>query len=230
VHGYFKIPNGVFYHSERMLANARNEYEIYEVYRLFHHPHMEAVWKHLTAEKQGMPGVYLHPAVGGAISAGGPADAQQLACAKLFDYLFYVACNPIEVTKRSEEEENRKKVLADAAESRRVADRLAASGLVDPDANAAAAATLRQAQVEEERARRILAQMRTRDDLLVVDKDRGDDRRARAASILFGDKLHELFGKHLYGIAAILAEVALGKKVSKRAVRSAHGKKLAQLK
>jgi hypothetical protein len=63
VYGYFKIPIGGLYIREGILADARNEYEISEVYRLFHHPRMGDVWKELLAKKRGMPGVYLHPAV-----------------------------------------------------------------------------------------------------------------------------------------------------------------------
>jgi hypothetical protein len=164
MHGYFKIPLGALYIREGILADARNEYEISEVHRLFHHPRMEAVWKELLAKKRGMPGVYQLPAVGGAVSAGGPEYAQQLACAKLFSFIFYVICNPIQVSKWNETEEYIEKVLAAPAESRRVADRLAANGLVDPAAEIAAAAALRMAQGEEEPARRIIAQTRTRDD------------------------------------------------------------------
>ncbi len=222
MHGYFKIPLGVLYIRDGILANARNEYEISEVHRLFHHPRMEAVWKRLTAEKRGMPGVYLHPAVGGAASAGGPAYAQQRACAKVFDFLFFAVCNHTQVSKWSETEEYIERVLAPPAESRRVAGRLAANGLVDSAADGGAAAALRLALAEEERARRILAQTRTRDDPLVISKDRGD-RTARGLSILISKKLNELFGDHLYGIAAILTEVALGEKVSRQVVRSACG-------
>jgi hypothetical protein len=222
VYGYFKIPRGVLWIREGILAAARNEYEISEVHRLFHHPRMEAVWKQLTAEKQGMPGVYLHPAVGGAVSPGGPAYAQQLACAKVFSFLFYAVCNPVPVSKWDETKEYREKILAGPAESRRVADKLAANGLVDPEANGAAAAALRLALVEEERARQILAQTRTRDDPLVIVKDRGD-RTARGLATVIAARLHELFGEHLYGIAAILAEVGLGEKVGRRMVRTACG-------
>jgi hypothetical protein len=110
--------------------------------------------------------------------------------------------------------------LAGPAESRRVADKLAANGLVDPAADGAAATVLRMAQNEEDQARQILAQMRTRDDPLVISKDRGD-RTVRGVSILIGEKLHELFGDHLCGIAAILAEIGLGEKVGRRTVRTA---------
>jgi hypothetical protein len=174
VHGYFKIPPGVLYIRAGILAAARNGYEIFEVARLLHHPRMSDVWKELTAEKRGMPGVYLHPAVGGVVSAGGPAYAQQLACAKVFSFLFFAVFNPIQVSKWSEEAANREKILLDAVGWRLAADKLAANGLVDPAADGGAAAALRQAQVEEERARRILAQMRTRDDPLVIIKERGD--------------------------------------------------------
>jgi hypothetical protein len=188
---------------------------------------MEKVWKELTAKRRGMPGVYLHPAVGGAVSAGGPAYAQQLACAKVFSFLFYAVCNPIQVSKWSEEEANRERQLADTlaktATLRQVADQLAANGLVDPAADGGAAAVLRQAQVEEERTRRILAQMRTRDDPLVVSKDRGD-RTVRGVAIVIAEKLHELFGEHLDGTAATLAGVVLDKTVGRRMIRSAHGK------
>jgi hypothetical protein len=118
-----------------------------------------------------------------------------------------------------EVEKYREKLLADAAKYRQVADKLAANGLVDPAADAGAAATLRLAQVEEERARRILALTRTRDDPLVIDKDRGD-RAARGVSTMLAMHLRELFGEHLYGVAAILTEVGLGEKVSRRVVRS----------
>jgi hypothetical protein len=79
---------------------------------------------------------------------------------------------------------------------------------------------LRLALAEEEQARRILAQTRTRDDPLVISKDRGD-RTVRGVTTVIAIHLHELFGEHLYGIAAILAEVGLGEKVSRRVVRSA---------
>jgi hypothetical protein len=229
VYGYFKIPIGVLYIRGGILTDARNEYDISEVNRLFHHPRMGAVWKQLTAEKQGMPGVYRHPAVGGAVSPGGPAYAQQLACAKVFSFLFYAVCNPVQVSKWSETKEYREKVWDPAAECRRVADRLAANGLVDPEAKVGAAAALRQALVEEERVRRILAQTRTRDDPLVISKDRGD-RTVRGLAIECGVKLNELFGEHLYGIAAILAEVGLGAKVSRRMVRTACGPRKSSVK
>jgi hypothetical protein len=110
MYGYFKIPNGVLYIAEGILADARNEYEIYEIYRLFHHPRIGDVWKELLAKKRGMPGVYMHPPVGGAVSIGGPEYAQQLACANVFSFLFYAVCNPVQVSKWDEEEECRKKV------------------------------------------------------------------------------------------------------------------------
>jgi hypothetical protein len=78
---------------------------------------------------------------------------------------------------------------------------------------------LRLAQAKEEEARRTLAQTRTRDDPLVISKDRGD-RTVRGVSTTFAIHLHELFGEHLYGIAAILAEVGLGEKVGRQVVRS----------
>jgi hypothetical protein len=101
-----------------------------------------------------------------------------------------------------------------------VADDLAANGLVDPAADGGAAALLRLAMAREEETRRTLALTRTRDDPLVIDKDRGD-RTVRGVSTMLAMHLHELFGEHLYGVAAILAEVGLGEKVSRRVVRSA---------
>ena len=99
------------------------------------------------------------------------------------------------VSKWDEVEEYRKKVLAGPAKSRRVADKLAANGLVDPAADGGAAAALRLALIEEERARRILAQTRGRDDPLVISKDRGD-RTVRGVSTIMAIHLHELFGEH----------------------------------
>jgi hypothetical protein len=126
----------------------------------------------------------------------------------------------LQVSKWHEEEECRNKILADTAKYRQVAGDLAANGLVDPAADGGAAALLRLAQAKEEEARRILAEMRTRDDPLVIGKDRGD-RTVRGVSTVIAAKLHELFGEYLYGIAAILAEVALGEKVGRRMVRTA---------
>jgi hypothetical protein len=180
------------------------------------------------AEKRGMPGVYLYPAVGGAVSPGGPAYAQQRACAKVFSLAFYAVCNPPQVSKWREVEAYIDKLLADAAECRRVADKLAANGLVDPAADGGAAASLRLAQVEEERVLRILAQTRGRDDPLVISKDRGD-RTVRGVATVIGAGLHEIFGEYLYGIAATLTEVGLGQKVGRRMIRSAHGKSARKL-
>jgi hypothetical protein len=56
----------------------------------------------------------------------------------------------------------------------------------------------------------------------VIVKDRGD-RTARGLATVIAARLHELFGEHLYGIAAILAEVGLGEKVGRRMVRTACG-------
>jgi hypothetical protein len=71
-----------------------------------------------------------HPAVGGAASADGPIYAQQRACGKMLSFAFSTICNPVPVSKWSEVEEYRKKVLADTAKYRQVADDLAANGLV----------------------------------------------------------------------------------------------------
>jgi hypothetical protein len=100
---------------------------------------------------------------------------------------------------------------------------------MDTGADGAVPPVLRLAMVKEDLARQILAQMRARDDPLIVSKDRGD-RTVRGVSILIGEKLHELFGKPLDGIAAILAEVAFDQKVSRQVVRSARRKKPAQIK
>lgn len=140
----------------------------------------------------------------------------------MLSYAFSTICSP-PVSKWDEVEEYRKKVLAGPAESRRVADKLAANGLVDPAADGGAAAALRLALIEEERARRILAQTRGRDDPLVISKDRGD-RMVRGVSTIMAIHLHELFGEHLYGLAAIIAEVGLGENVGRQVVRSACGK------
>jgi hypothetical protein len=218
--GYIKTPKEAFLVNMAIRERARNAHEVFVLNLLLHDPRMKAVWKQLMAEKHGMPCVYQHPAVGGAVSADGPACAQQRACAKLISFAFNAICDRVPVSKWNEEEESRKKVLAGPAESRRVADKLAANALVDPAAAEAAAATLRLAQVEEERGRWILAQMRTRDDPLVVSKDRGD-RTVRGVSTLIAITLNELFGDYLYGIAAILAEVGLGEKVGRRMVRTA---------
>jgi hypothetical protein len=224
VYGYIKTPEEVGRIANGIYADARNDGEIAVLYRYLHDMRMDKVWKQLMAEKRGMPGVFQLPAVGGAISPGGPALAQQRACGKVLSGAFYAICirGQLQVSKWSEEEESRKKVLAGPAESRRVADKLAAHALVDPGANGAAATALRMAQVEEEVARLTIAQMRTRDDPLVISKDRGD-RTARGVATAISDKLNELFGAQLYGIAAILAGVGLGEEVSKQVVRSAFG-------
>ena len=224
MYGYIKTPEEVVRIANGIYADARNDGEIAILYRYLHDMLMDRVWKHLMAEKRGMPGVFQLPTVGGALCPGGPALAQQRACGKVLSGAFYAICirGQLQVSKWDEEEECRSKILAVAAESRRTADRLAAYALVDPKANGTPATALRMAQVEEEDARRILAQMRTRDDPLVISKDRGD-RTVRGVSIAIAAKLHELFGDHLYGIAAILAEVGLGEEVSKQVVRSAFG-------
>jgi hypothetical protein len=153
VYGYDKTPLEVARISVGISACARNVYEISVLNRLMCHPRMNAVWK--TA-----------PAVGGAASADGPIYAQQRACGKMLSFAFSTICNPVPVSKWSEVEEYRKKVLADTAKYRQVADDLAANGLVDPAADGGAAALLRLAQAKEEEARRTLAQTRTRDDPL----------------------------------------------------------------
>ncbi len=224
MHGYIKTSEEVARIASSIYACARNAGEIAVLYRLLHDMRMNKVWKEFMKEKQGMPGVYLHPAVGGAVSPGGPEYAQHRACGKVLSGVFTAVCNrgQLQVSKWPEEEEYREKVWAPAAECRRVADELAANGLVDPAADGGAAATLRLALVKEARARQTLAEMRTRGDPLVIIKDRGD-RTVRGVSIAISEKLNELFGDHLYGIAAILAEVALGQKVSRQVVRSACG-------
>ncbi len=222
MHGYIKTPEEVARIASGIYACARNAGEIAVLYRLLHDMRMNKVWKEFMKEKQGMPGVYFHPVIGGTLSAGGPEYAQHRACAKVLSGVFTAVCNrgQLQVSKWHEEEECRNKILADTAKYRQVADDLAANGLVDPAADGGAAALLRLAQAKEEEARRILAEMRTRDDPLVIGKDRGA-RTVRGVSTVIAGLLHELFGEYLYGIAAILAEVALGEKVGRRMVRTA---------
>jgi hypothetical protein len=219
MHGYIKTPIEVFRIGVGIEVCVRNEYEKYVLLRVRHGLRMNKVWKQLMAEKRGMPGVYLHPAVGGAASAGGPAYAQQRACGELLSFAFLAIRDRVPVSKWSEVEEYRKKVLADTAKYRQVADDLAANGLVDPAADGGAAALLRLAQAKEEESRQILAQTRTRGDPLVIDRDRGD-RTVRGVATLIAIKLHELFGDFMYRTAATIAEAGLGEKVEERAVRS----------
>jgi hypothetical protein len=221
VYGYNKTPLEVLRISEGIRASARNAYEIAVLTRLMCHPRMNAVWNQLLAKKR--TGGYLHPVVCGAASDDGQAYAQQRACGKVLSYAFSTICIPPQVSKWSETKEYIGEMLAGPAESRRVADKLAANGLVDPAADGGAAAALRLALIEEERARRILAQTRGRDDPLVISKDRGD-RTVRGVSTIMAIHLHELFGEHLYGLAAIIAEVGLGENVGRQVVRSACGK------
>ena len=155
MHGYIKTSEEVARIASSIYACARNAGEIAVLYRLLHDMRMNKVWKEFMKEKQGMPGVYLHPAVGGAVSPGGPEYAQHRACGKVLSGVFTAVCNrgQLQVSKWPEEEEYREKVWAPAAECRRVADELAANGLVDPAADGGAAATLRLALVKEARAR-----------------------------------------------------------------------------
>jgi hypothetical protein len=220
VHGETKVPFEVFRISDCIRARCRYAWEVEVLERLLHHKLMARVWRQLLAKKRGMPGVYMHPAIGDAVSADGPAIAQNRACGELFSAAFFTICNPVPASKWDEVEEFSQKMLADAATYLRVAGDLADNGLVDPAADGGVAPLLRLAKVKKEQARRALAQMRTRDDPLVIDRDRGD-RTVRGVSTLIAARMRELFGEDLLGLVSILVEVGLGKNASRQAVRSA---------
>jgi hypothetical protein len=83
MHGYIKTSEEVARIASGIYAGARNAGEIAVLYRLLHD----------MKEKQGMPGVYFHPVIGGTLSAGGPEYAQHRACGKVLSGVFTAVCN-----------------------------------------------------------------------------------------------------------------------------------------
>jgi hypothetical protein len=205
---------------EAILAEASDDGDKAVVERLFNDRRMAYVWKELMATSRNSPGMYLHPAVGNPQSR---IFAQQRACAKVFDFVVFAVRNPVAVSKWEQIEKERAEVLADAVASRGFADEMAAAAIGDPQIAPGAAAALRLSQDKDERAQRLFEQMRTRDDPLVIDKERGDPF-VRGIVTVTVTRLRGIYGKDLYKIAAILAEVITGQTVSKRAARSAAGK------
>jgi hypothetical protein len=112
------------------------EREIFD--RLMYADQMRFVWKEILAENH-QTGGWVHPVVGGSISVFGPKLAQERACGEVFNLAYCAARDRIEACKWIEIEAPQKQWLAEAAEFRRVADKLAANGLRDPDASAGAA-------------------------------------------------------------------------------------------
>ena len=208
MHGYFKISTQVRQDRQQHYPCARNPARSRSFIDFCTTCAGTRFGRKLTKEKQGMPGVDLHPAVGGAVSPGGPEYAQHRACGKVLSGVFTAVCNrgQLQVSKWPEEQEHREKVWARAAElvGLQTSSPLTASWTLR---RRWCSGHLAPSPVKEARARRILAEMRKCGDPLVIIKDRGD-RTVRGVSIAISEKPNELFGDHLYGIAAILAEVA----------------------
>lgn len=213
-----KLPAYVVKIKEIILEEARDDHEAVE--SVFNDRRMAYVSKELMAEKRNSPGMYLHPAVGNPRSL---VFAQQRACAKVFDFVVFAIRNPVAVSKWEQTEKERDKLLAGADVSREYADKMAAAAIVDPEIAPGAAAAMRLAQDEEERTKLLIAQMRTRDDPLVVSNDRGDPW-VRGIVTMATCRLREIYGKDLYKIGATIAEVITGQPVSKQAARSAAAK------
>ena len=189
------------------------------LYRLLHSPKMKFVWKELLF-KNGTAGGFLHPAIGGALSAFGPEFAQQRACGRIFNVAYCAARDRIAASKDAENTAAKKGIFDDLAAHRKTADELAKFALVDPHASVAAAATLRLAMVKEEQIRRIISQMRNGDDPLTIQNERGS-RMIRGVLTIISAEVQSLFGESLLGTCRTLAEVALSQDVTKQESRTA---------
>jgi hypothetical protein len=200
-------------------AHAQNDEEIELLKRLLYDPQMRTVWQTLLSENR-KAGEFLYPAVGGVLNLHGPVVAQNRAMGEVLNLAFCAARDRIAVRKLPEVEAFRAKLLEEAAPFRAMADKLAAAGVATPEANSDAAAALRMAQIKEEEVSRILAYLCNSNDPLVIRNERGD-RVVRGVQIEIAEGLKRIFGKPLYGTATTLAEVALDKQASSRAVRSA---------
>jgi hypothetical protein len=191
--------------------------------RLVTDARMLRVWKELTRLKR-QGGGYFHPAK---LRSDKPVfkrrleepaltqdEVQAEALAELFHFAYCAARDRITVSKASEVEEMKAKLLQRAQTLRDIADDLIAANPADPldavDALRRVAAWLEAGA----------ASLRPPDDPLTIQNERGD-RVVRGVQIVIAAHLREAFGKPLDGTAATLAAVALGQETSERVTRSA---------
>ena len=147
-------------------------------------------------------------------------EAQAEALGELFHFAFCAARDGVPVSKPNETEDAKAKLLQNARMLREIADDLTATNSADPLA-AVDADALRRVAVWQEVG---TAALRPPSDPLMIQNER-DDRVVGGVQILVGAQLRDTFGKPLDGTAATLAGVALGKRTSERATRSAFSRR-----
>ena len=203
------IPKEVLRIATYIRAFNQADYEVEILKRLLYTEEMKFVWSTLLAEDR-KTGGFLHPVVGAVLTADQVAE-QHRACGKVLNLAFCAARDRIRATKEPEVEAEKQRLLDDLAHDWRVANELAAFGLHDPDATAAAGAALRLAQAKEERVHQWITMMRCGSDPLIIKNDRGD-RVVRGVAIMIAEELLTIYGKRMGGTAMTLANVALDEK------------------
>jgi len=219
------IPGSIRPHLQRMYVDpAFSGARRIVLDRLMQDPQMEHVFRELLRFDR-KTGSYYHAAQ--SRQPRHSADEAQLeAIVELLELVVCAATDRVAVTTFEEVSEKKQFWKGEAAWFRQIAQdfkRPAVLGALAIDGSPSAAEALedleRLTRVAD-RLERFTTVMRRPDDLLVVDKHRGDPV-VRAVQILISDKMERLFGKRLDGTAATLTGAALATKASPRASRSA---------
>jgi hypothetical protein len=180
-------------------AGKGDDNPIYEVLkRLLVDQRMRRVWRELTKQKKDSATTFVHSAKL-TWDFDNAADRQDTAIASLLYLAVNLAISDPTVMTRREVEVQRRRFLDKTAAAFVQGDVAAARDHEVKAADWAAAAATR-----------------TR---LVVERDTGDSQ-ARCFAILFADQCRRIFGSPLYGVTATVASVALGRKLTARAVRN----------
>ena len=191
-------------------------------------PRIRGVWQELY--RQRADGTFVYPVrdawweqrryMGGLLPAGALAAAdaderQNEALLELFDTMLACKLLPIATTTRREAEQQRNRYLTMAHELE-----LAAKAMREnPDSPI---------DKRHERWRRLKEAAKICTDyaheihavaMWMAPLDRKHDGRARGVALTIANKLHELFGKAMYGLTATITSVVLGRTVDPRRVR-----------
>jgi hypothetical protein len=183
---------------------------------------MRGVWEELTRQRRDGSFVYparstwwqqlLHPI--GASSAEIARERQGEAMLELFDEALACQLHHLATTTRRQAEQQRDHYLEKAHELKRDALTMVAN----PECDAAK---------RDERWRRLQEAAETYTDYaheistaaMRTALDRKHDGRARWVALSIANKSHELFGRGMYGLTAIIVSVVLGRTVTLRRVR-----------
>jgi len=208
------VPKGVA-DAVRALHGQSSERGLSVLQRLAADPRMERVWRELLKRKKSDPLVFFHQAKRFPwLASDDQTVHQHQAMAELLRLALMLAVTHPSVMTRRQIEASRRELLMDAEKLCAAAQLLCGRGPNRIGVDAAPG------NADGARAREAEAVLLSKaDSSLVVGRDTGE-RQAQAFAILLARRCCELFeGQSMYGTVATIVSVALGRKITPRAVR-----------